>query len=115
MQKLTDTATVKEFQGETLPEPVKFEYEFVKYENRAEAEAAQMWLTEGDILNQVNANAKVSGRQKKYNEVMADYIKAYKETDAFKLKNLIASIKLQHPKWSDEKVAQFAASIQAAE
>lgn len=115
MQTLKATATVNEFQGDKLDTPVTFEYEYSKFENKEEAVAAQMWLTEGDILNQVNANAKVSGRQKRYNEVMKDHIAKYRESDEFKLKQLVASIKLQHPKWSDEKVAQFAASIQAAE
>ena len=94
MAKMNASSEIKTFMEEKLVNPIPYSYEYESFATKAEAIQAGKWPEDADeyVLVKVNKTSETAAKAKAYQEATAELRKAYEDTPAYKIKQVVASL-----------------------
>ena len=109
----SDVATVGEAFGQKFEPAKEIPFTYTTYANKQAAIANGAWPSDPDValLNKANADSKLNARGSAVNAELAEFKKAYEDSPAYKLNQLVTSL-IANGMDADE-AKQMAAAIQA--
>lgn len=89
MKSMSDSGKVEEYQGNALPTPIEYTFDYEVYENLAEAKQSENWPGDSEILKFVNQRLFTSAKAQAYQKATKPLKEAYEKSAEFKFKNLV--------------------------
>jgi hypothetical protein len=91
METKTYKGTVTEYQGKRLETPVGYTVNWESFETIAEAKDSENWLSDAEVLREINKKQFTAAKAKEYQSVTKGLKEDYENSAEFKRKNFIAA------------------------